>query len=168
MIDYEKGEALAMQCLTANGFQIIDRRDSPDYWKKDIDFTAVKDGKSQEIEVKWDSRIGRSGALFFELLTDIQANRPGWANYTEADYIFYGDAVKRLFYVFPVPAMRGYLKNHLGEYETRTATDFDRRTGAIKKQSLGAIVPLVKFQQSVLVDVIDIEQRLKARTFSHK
>ena len=168
MIDYEKGEALAMQCLTANGFQIIDRRDSPDYWKTDIDFTAVKDGKSQEIEVKWDSRISKSGAMFFELLTNIQANEPGWATYTEADYIFYGDAVKRLFYVFPVPAMRGYLKNHLGEYETRIATDFDRRTGAIKKQSLGAIVPLVKFQQSVLVDVIDIEQRLKARTFSHK
>nr|CRY94019.1 hypothetical protein [uncultured prokaryote] len=108
--------------------------------------TAIKDGRKEEIEVKWDSWISKSGAMFFELLTNIQANKPGWATYTEADYIFYGDAIKRLFYVFPVPAMRGYLKNHLGEYETRIATDFDRRTGATKKQSLGAIVPLVKFQ----------------------
>ena len=64
--------------------------------------------------------------------------------------------------------MREYLKNNLGEYETRIATDFNRQTGEIRKQSLGAIVPLVKFQSDVLVDVIDIEQRLKARTFSHK
>ena len=160
MIDYEKGEALAMQCLTANGFQIIDRRDSPDYWKKDIDFTAVKDGTSHEIEVKWDSRIGRSGALFFELLTDIQANRPGWANYTEADYIFYGDAGKMVFYVFPVSAMRDYLREHRGEYETRIATDYDRRTGRVRKQSLGAVVPLALFRQRVVVQEIDINKRL--------
>lgn len=168
MNDYQKGEDFARKCLEVNGFSVIDRRQSPAYWKKDIDLTAIKDGRKEDIEVKWDSRISKSGAMFFELLTNIQANEPGWATYTEADYIFYGDAVKRLFYVFPVPAMREYLKNNLGEYETRIATDFNRRTGEIRKQSLGAIVPLVKFQQAVLVDVIDIEQRLKARTFSHK
>lgn len=160
MRDYEKGEALAMQCLTANGFQIIDRRDSPDYWKKDIDFTAVKDGEKQEIEVKWDGRMSRSGALFFELLTDIQANKPGWTHYTEADYIFYGDAGKMVFYVFPVSAMRDYLREHRGEYETRIATDYDKRTGRVRKQSLGAIVPLANFRQCVGVQEIDIKQRL--------
>ena len=160
MIEYEKGEALAMQCLIANGFQIIDRRDSPDYWKKDIDFTAVKDGRRQEIEVKWDSRINRSGALFFELLTDIQANKSGWANYTNADYIFYGDAGRMVFYVFPVASMRDYLREHRGEYETRIATDYDRRTGRVRKQSLGAIVPLTIFRQCVDVQEIDIKKRL--------
>ena len=60
-----------MKCLTANGFEIIDRRDDPEYWKKDIDFTTIKDGIEKQIEVKWDSKINRSGALFFELLTDI-------------------------------------------------------------------------------------------------
>ena len=89
--------------------------------------------------------------MFFELLTDIQGNRPGWANYTEADFIFYGDAENLLFYIFPVPAMRNYLREHKGEYETRIATDYDRITGAIRKQSLGAIVPLVPFCQAVEV-----------------
>lgn len=37
----------------------------------DIDLTAIKDGRTIEIEVKWDSRIHKSGALFFELLADI-------------------------------------------------------------------------------------------------
>ena len=44
--------------------------------------------------------------MFLELLTDIQGNRPGWANYTEADFIFYGDAERQIFYIFPVGAMR--------------------------------------------------------------
>ena len=163
MKEYEKGEALAKQCLTANGFQIIDRRSDPAYWKKDIDFTAIKDGRQVEIEVKWDGRIRKSGALFFELLTDIQGNRPGWASYTEADYIFYGDAEQQLFYIFPVGDMRQYLKDHKGEYETRIANDYDRRTGSIRKQSLGAIVPLARFRQAVRVETLDIQQRLGPR-----
>lgn len=160
MVQYQQGEALAQKCLTANGFQVIDRRSDPSYWKKDIDFTAIKGDRREEIEVKWDSKISRSGALFFELLTDIQSNSPGWATYTEADYIFYGDAQRKLFYIFPVGAMRQYLREHREEYETRIANDYDRRTGAIRKQSLGAIVPLARFQQAVRVDVLDIQRRL--------
>lgn len=163
MREYERGEALAKQCLTANGFQIIDRRSDPAYQKKDIDFTAIKDGRQVDIEVKWDSRIHKSGAMFLELLTDIQGNRPGWANYTAADFIFYGDAERQIFYIFPVGAMRQYLREHKGEYETRIANDYDRRTGSIRKQSLGAIVPLARFQQAVRVDVLDIQQRLGPR-----
>lgn len=44
MKQYEYGEALAQDCLTANGFDVIDRRTDPLYWKKDIDFTAIKNG----------------------------------------------------------------------------------------------------------------------------
>lgn len=160
MKEFQRGEALAMKCLTANGFEIIDRRNDPEYWKRDIDFTTIKDGIEKQIEVKWDSKINRSGALFFELLTDIQWNRPGWAAYTEADYIFYGDAVQQLFYVFSVGDMRNYLKQHPGEYETRIANDYDRRSGEVRKQSLGAIVPLGRFKQAVPVQVIDIRQRV--------
>lgn len=162
MLAYQKGEDYATKCLEANGYTVVDRRQSPEYWAKDIDLTAIKDGTQMEIEVKWDSRIQQSGAMFFELVTNIKENRAGWANYTEADFIFYGDAVGKVFYVFSVSDMRKYLREHKGEYETRTATDYDRRTGAVRKQSLGAIVPLVPFCQSVRVQVIDIEQRLRS------
>lgn len=50
---------------------MIDQRDNPTYWKKDIDITAMKDGVKSNIEIKWDSRIGMSNAYFFELYTDI-------------------------------------------------------------------------------------------------
>ena len=53
---------------------------------------------------------GANNAFFFELMTDIERNRPGWANYTQADYIFYGDSKGRKFYVFQAEAMREYLR----------------------------------------------------------
>ena len=52
--EYKTGEELARKCLEANGYIVIDRRESPEYWKMDIDFTALKDNKKVDIEVKWD------------------------------------------------------------------------------------------------------------------
>lgn len=83
--------------------------------------------------------------MFLELLTNIQENKQGWANYTEADFIFYGDAKNKLFYIFSVEDMRQYLKTHTGEYRTLIANDYYQNTSIIRKQSLGAIVPIASF-----------------------
>ena len=164
MIEYQRGEEYALKWLEQRGYTVIDRRQEPQYWKKDIDLTAIKDGIKQEIEVKWDSTINKSGALFLELLTDIERNKQGWASYTQADYIFYGDSKSKLFYVFSSEDMRKYLNDHKAEYETRTANDYNR-DGSIRKQSRGAIVPLGLFCKSVGVQIIDISQRLEQGHF---
>lgn len=159
--EYQTGEQLARRCLEANGYTVIDRTASPEYWKKDIDFTVSKSGIEFNIEVKWDQRINESGAMFLELITDIQDCRKGWANYTEADFIFYGDAQQRVFYIFSVEDMRDYIKTHKGEYQMKTADDKNSRTGQIRKQSLGAIVPIDDFNQFYKVQRMDITERLK-------
>ena len=161
MLNYQNGEQLARQCLEANGYIVLDRTDNPVYWEKDIDFTAIKDGKETNIEVKWDNLISKTGAMFLELITNIQENKQGWANYTEADFIFYGDANNRLFYIFSVEDMREYLKKHTVEYKTLIANDYYRYTNQIRKQSLGAIVPIASFQAAVQTQVLDIDARLK-------
>lgn len=99
--------------------------------------------------------------MFLELLTDIRQNKQGWANFTQADFIFYGDAVNRVFYIFPVAAMREYLQTHIGEYRTQTASDINQYTGQTTKQSLGAIVPIDDFMAAVKTQVLDINARLK-------
>ena len=98
--------------------------------------------------------------MFFELLTDIHENKLGWANYTSCDYVFYGDAQQLIFYVFKAEDMRTYLRTHQGEYETRIANDYNFKDGTIRKQSLGAIVPLAKFMGFCTVEIIDIKDRL--------
>lgn len=164
MVEYKNGEALAIQCLEAKGFQIVDRRDDPEYWKKDIDLTAIRGADVFNIEVKWDGRIWNSNAFFFELMTDIERKKLGWANYTQADYIFYGDSKGRKFYVFKAEDMREYLSQHKGYYEERTASDY-RKDGTIKKQSKGAVVPIGLFRKYVSVQEIDIDQRLQDSGF---
>ena len=81
------------------------------------------------------------------MLTDIQEMRVGWAYFTQADFIFYGDAIGQVFYIFSADDMRAYIKTHKGEYSIVTADDRNRRTGQIIKQSLGAIVPIEAFRQ---------------------
>lgn len=164
MVEYKTGEALAIKCLEAKGYQVDDQRNKPEYWEKDIDITAHKDGNSFDIEIKWDGHINYSNAFFFELLTDIEQNKLGWANYTQADYIFYGDSKRKVFYVFSVQDMREYLEKHKGEYDERPAKDY-RRDGTIRKQSLGAIVPIGLYRKHYQVQEIDIEQRLQQNGF---
>ena len=158
---YQDGEHLARLCLEKAGYTVIDRTQNPQYWRKDIDFSVIKGGEQFDIEVKWDNRIAESGAMFLELLTNIQENKQGWANYTEADFIFYGDSRNRLFYIFSVEDMRQYLKTHTGKYKTLVANDYNYHTGQIRKQSLGAIVPIASFQAAVKTQVLDIDSRLK-------
>ncbi len=160
MNDYSKGELLAKLCLEKKDYKVIDRTQQPDYWHKDIDFTAFKNGEYFDIEVKWDSRMYRTQAMFFELLTNIQENQQGWANYTQADFIFYGDAKREVFYIFTANDMRSYLKAHKGEYETRIANDYSQ-DGRIRKQSLGAIVPIGSFRKFYAVEELKIRERLK-------
>ncbi len=140
------GEQAARKWLESRGHTVIDRRANPDYWKKDIDFSVSKGKQHCNVEIKWDYRMQKSGCMFLELITDIQENKAGWAIYTEADYIFYGDAGKGIFYIFSVADMKHYLKNHIGEYSTRTATEPKWNTRQIK-QSLGAIVPIEQFKK---------------------
>ena len=37
MVEYRKGEALAIKCLEAKGFQVVDQTQKPEYWRKDVD-----------------------------------------------------------------------------------------------------------------------------------
>ena len=160
MTTYKLGEQYAQKCLEANGFKIVDRSNEPYYWAKDVDLTAVKGDFSADIEVKWDQCIAATGNLFFELLTNIDTQQQGWANYTQCDFVFYGDARRLIFYVFSAEDMRRFLKYHKADYETRVANDYNYRDGTIYKQSLGAIVPLAKFLEVCKVEIIDIRGRL--------
>ena len=162
MANYKTGEYYAKQCLAYNDFQVIDRTEDNNYWIRDIDFTAIKDNRTFEIEVKYDTRISKSNNLYLELIPDIQKNKLGWAQYTEADIIFYGDANNLIFYVFAVDDMRRFLNEHKEKYETRIATDYNYHDGSIYKQSVGAVVPLPIFKQYVNVQIIDIRERLNS------
>lgn len=87
-----------------SGYTVNDVSGNPDYWYRDIDFiiTSPTTGAVKSFECKWDSRIAQTGNLYLELTNVHSKGGKGWYEFTEADFIAYGDAQNRLFYVIPL------------------------------------------------------------------
>ena len=98
------GERLFKQIMESRNYKVEDVSMNPDYWYKDIDFfvTSSTTGERKSFEVKWDSCISRTGNLYLELTNVHSKGGKGWFNFCEADYIAYGDAQNRIFYIIPL------------------------------------------------------------------
>jgi hypothetical protein len=84
------------------GYIIQDVSNNPDYWTKDIDFIATSPttGATRSFEVKWDARINQTGNLYLELSNVHSKGGKGWFTFCQADFLAYGDAAAKVFYIF--------------------------------------------------------------------
>lgn len=98
------GEILFKQRAESLNYTVQDVSDNPDYWHKDIDFilTSPTTGEVRTFEVKWDSCLHRTGNLYLELTNIHSKGGIGWFNFCQADYVAYGDAANKVFYVIPL------------------------------------------------------------------
>lgn len=106
MTDGKYGEQLFSQLMKEQGYEVEDVSGNPEYWPLDIDFVikSPTSGLTKTFEVKFDGRINKTGNLYLEL-TNIhskQWNGGGWFEHCEADYLAYGDAVSRTYYIIPL------------------------------------------------------------------
>ena len=94
--------------MEARGYVVKDVSFSSDYWSKDIDFiiTSPTTGIIKSFEVKWDSRINQTGNLYLELANIHSQGGKGWYKFCEADYLVYGDAMSKVFYVIEMEELR--------------------------------------------------------------
>lgn len=104
------GERLFKQIMLSRNYTVEDVSNNPEYWDKDVDFilTSPTSGLTKSFEVKWDACINRTGNLYLELtnINSKQWNGEGWWEHCQADYLVYGDACARSFYVIPVAELR--------------------------------------------------------------
>lgn len=126
------GEILFKQRAEALDYKVEDVSNNPDYWYKDIDFivTSPTTGAVKTFEVKWDSCIGRTGNLYLEETNIHSKGGEGWFNFCQADYIAYGDAKAKIFYIIP----REELK--------KRASEVRYRQGMCGKDSTGQLLAL--------------------------
>jgi hypothetical protein len=56
--------------MSGRNYQVEDVSSNPDYWGKDIDFliTSPTSGLTKSFEVKYDTRINRTGNLYLEFV----------------------------------------------------------------------------------------------------
>ena len=108
----KQGEALFAQIMEQKGYKVEDVSGNPDYWNLDIDFiiTSPTTGAVKTFEVKWDSKIHKTGNLYLELSNVNSRDGLGWFRFCEADYIAYGDSVKRKFYIIPLLELHEIVK----------------------------------------------------------
>lgn len=149
------GELRAYNYFQSNGWDIQDVTMNQKYWNKDIDFIVSNGSQSLTIEVKWDSRISSTGNMFIETLTDLDKGKQGWFSFCQADYIYYGDSVNQLFYVFKTDDLRRFVSSHM--MQERKAADYNYR-GILKKVSQGMLVPIKEFSQSYDVQIVLLDK----------
>ena len=149
-----QGEQKAYDYLTSKYWIVLDLTENEEYFDKDIDFLAIRNGRKHTIEVKWDSKIATTGNMFIETITDIDNNRRGWYQFITADFMFYGDSVNDLFYVFRIQDLKEFVQRH--QFESRKAVDVNDY-GKIKKVSQGLLVPIDAFMQEYRVQVINLD-----------
>ena len=109
------------KCLMDNGNnEIIDVSDNPEYFDRDIDFVITNklSGNTKTFEVKTDYHINRTGNLYLEYSNIHSKGGKGWFTFCQADYIAYGDAIGKCFYIVPF----AQLKERADQVKVRWAT----------------------------------------------
>lgn len=108
MTNGKQGEMLFQQQMQNKGYKVEDVSNNSDYWNKDIDFivTSPTTGAVKTFEVKWDSRLNKTGNLYLELVNVNSQGGCGWFEFCQADYLAYGDATTNTFYIIPLLELR--------------------------------------------------------------
>ena len=109
----KQGEQLFAQIMQDKGYTVEDVSNNPDYWYKDIDFfiTSPTSGSRKSFEVKFDTRMNRTGNLYLEFSNRHSKDCKGWFEFCQADYLAYGNATAKKFFVIPMEALRERLAN---------------------------------------------------------
>ena len=124
----KQGERLFYQQMDQQGYFIQNVSHIPEYYYRG-DFVVVSPttGQRKIFEVKWDTRISTTGNLYLETMSINSKDKKGWWKFCQADYIAYGDAVNRKFYIIPL----AQLKERVKQLPTRWAQCGDESEGLL-------------------------------------
>lgn len=121
------GEYELKKWLRAHNCKVEDVSDNPKYWAQDIDLLVTpKDYPSFSVEVKWDNRIAESDNLYIEMINPRSKEGRGWYYFCKADYLFYGDSINQLFYVFKVKDLFSFIELNKDKLRWGATTDGSR------------------------------------------
>lgn len=137
----KQGENLFKQIMESRKYKVVDVSDSPEYWEQDIDFiiTSPTTGAIKTFEIKYDSRIHSTGNLYLELNNVHSKGGIGWFNFCQADYLAYGDAANKVFYIVPLLELKERVKQ------------LPYRQAACGEDSIGQLISLADIQDLVQI-----------------
>lgn len=136
------GEELFAQRMQNRNFQVEDVSANPQYYHKgDIILTSPTTGIQKIVEVKFDEKINKTNNLYLEIINTNSELALGWFEFCQADYLAYGDAITKQFYVFDLKQLR------------ERVAQFRKQYGYCGSNSVGLLVSL-KSVQDLIIETI--------------
>lgn len=158
----KKAEEMAAKRIEKAGWQITDVRKVPAYQVKDIDYICSGDGDEWSVDIKTD-RCYRTNNYFFETLSNIELDKPGWGYTSEANYILivYPTSTGHELHVLDMTKTREWLYQNASK--CRVITNTTKRENGSVYYSQGIIVNRRKFEQEsgAVTQILSIETEKK-------
>lgn len=120
---------------------------SPAEQKKDIDrwFANRKTGHRFSVEYKADSIAGHTGNAFVEIESSHEQRTPGWANFSEAEYLIYLVTDPETIYVLRFDDLRRRLPFWKLTYRSQPVENAHP-----SYTTVGLLVPLEEFERCAI------------------
>lgn len=139
------GEQLAADYMTKLGYEIQDVSHDTQYFSKDIDLLAEKNGVKMSIEVKSDYNVSKTGNVVIETCTNVGKKKPGWWYYTEATHLFFVDVRNSIIHCVRRDELKQVLNQHKSELKRRRLKTLEN--GVYQKESEIVLVPIRLFRE---------------------
>lgn len=136
----KEGEKLFQQIMQSRNHQVQNVSANEEYYHKGDFILTDSTGTSCMVEVKWDEKIHKTNNLYLEIINtnSTWALGAGWWEYCTADYVAYGDAVQKQFYIFDLQQLRQRVKTLPEQY------------GYCGSNSVGLLVNLKSVQDLII------------------
>lgn len=137
------GEQVVKKFFLSNGYEVFDATKEKAYQDIDVDFviTNPATGAKRLIEVKSDYKIWRTGNIFAEWTTNVEARKDGWLKKCKADYIYYYDVKSKKLLIFKLSDLKNYINLKKGFLKFKQFEDYDDY-GNFLKTINGYLVPI--------------------------
>jgi hypothetical protein len=131
-----KAAKLAIEYFQAHGFQVADLQEDRFWQRLDVDLSVEDFGL---VEVK--ANTYDDAAIFIETVRNAEAGRPGWAVWTQADYVLFFRAVMGNALLFPVDTFREWVIRRVKDFPHKVTYTHTNALGTAY-HSEGHIVPV--------------------------
>lgn len=120
--------------------RVHDVQDDPRFMHRGVDLLWERaDGSVCGVEVKGDRQSRQKTTYFFELVSNVEKDTPGWFLYSMADVVLYVFLQKQEVHELPLRSVREWFLPRAKEYPLyRTQT----KTGPHLYTTVGAVVPV--------------------------
>jgi hypothetical protein len=120
------------------GSRVYDVQEDPRFQHRGVDLLWEQPGgEVLGVEVKGDRQGGRRGTYFFELISNVEKDTPGWFLYSSADVLAYVFLDLSELHLLPLPAVREWFLARRSDFPLRKT---QTQVGPTFYTTIGALV----------------------------